>query len=278
MRRIFSCVAFMAAVALLAGCEWENSDGSSSSWSDSYSWINFAGVYRMTSVGVTTTATTTGQDRSETIGTGDNNSLTFTATLSNIPIIAGSVTVSSGLQSYEDTAADGNLTSGSWTGGGTVDYASGVISVTFQAPPSTGVGITVSYRSASTGGAPGISSLTITQTGNRLEAIDSNGVTYTGVINSLAQGGGDRTGKTSGLVVANFTLTASNGGQIVGTLTGNYTAPATGEGEDAVVGATGSLADRTIDGTFVASDGTTGDVHGTAGTVTTTTADTTTTN
>ena len=270
MRRLLSCLALMVAVAWFAGCEWQSSGGGGSSWSDSYSWVNFAGVYRMTTI-PGATATTSGQDRSENIGTGDNNSLTFTATLSNIPIIAGSVTVSSGLQSYEDSAGDGNLTSGSWTGGGTVDYDSGVLQVTFQSPPANGVAVTVSYRSAAAGGAPGFSSLIITQTGNRLEATDNNGMTYTGVISSLAQGGGDKNGLTSGLVVANFTLTAANGGQIVGTFSGQYTAPSTGDGEDSAVGATGSLASRQIDGTYIGTDGVTGDVYGTSGTVTTTT-------
>jgi len=262
----------MMAVTWFAGCEWQSSGGGSS-WDDSYSWINFAGVYRMTAI-AGATATTSGQDRSETIGTGDNNSLTFTATLSNIPVIAGSVTVSSGLQSYEDSASDGNLTSGSWTGGGTVDYDSGVIQVTFQSPPANGGAVTISYRSAAAGGAPGFSSLIVTQTGNRLEATDNNGITYTGRITSLAQGGGDRSGTTSGLVVANFTLTGSNGGQIVGTFSGQYTAPSTEGGDDSAVGATGTLANRQIDGTYIGTDGVTGDVFGGAGTVSVTTTDT----
>jgi len=262
----------MVAVTWFAGCEWQSSGGGSS-WDDSYSWINFAGVYRMTAIGGAA-ATTSGQERSETIGTGDNNSLTFTATLSNIPVIAGSVTVSSGLQSYEDSAGDGNLTSGSWSGGGTVDYESGVVQVTFQSPPANGVAVTVTYRSAAAGGAPGFSSLIVIQTGNRLEATDSNGIAYTGRITGLAQGGGDKTGATSGLVVANFTLTAADGGEIVGTFSGQYTAPSTEGNDDSAVGATGMLANRQIDGTYIGTDGTTGEVFGEAGTAVVTTTDT----
>ena len=134
--------------------------------------------------------------------------------------------------------------------------------------------------------------MTVQQTGNILDAVDSRGMAYHGEISSLAQGGGDKTGNTSGNVVANFTMTADDGAKIVGVFTGNYVAPidngvapppttvngrlsgskassdiTTDTGTD-VGTKTGRLLNRQMQGTYISPNGSSGDIQGSAGSLT----------
>jgi len=77
------------------------------------------------------------------VGTGVPQ-ITFTATLTNTPIVADSVSVTDGVETFSDNG-DGTLT-GSADGSGTIDYDTGALSVTFFAAPANGAAITADYN------------------------------------------------------------------------------------------------------------------------------------
>ena len=80
----------------------------------------------------------------ESLGTGNDVLVTFGATLSTTPILPYSVEI------VADTIVgvdDGNgIISGTGISSGTIDYATGVISVTYDVAPATAVDISTSYR------------------------------------------------------------------------------------------------------------------------------------
>jgi len=307
MKKFLGCMVFILTMVMLSGCEWGNS-GSGSTWSDSFSWINFAGVYRpvagksflVQKPGTSTNTPGSISQTTQSLGSGDNNRTLFEGTLANRPIIMGSVVVRAGTWSISDPDGDGQIGDATADGTGTINYSTGLISVRWNNGPSVGtdVRVTYSYSIPGSSGNPSgptsgtgnleIYSLTLTQNGNVLDAVDSNGVSYHGQISNLAQGGGDKTGNTSGGVVANFTMKTSGGVQIVGVLTGNYVAPADNgaAAEDTVVGGniksetdtdaapetvtTGRLLNRQMQGTYIGADGSTGDIQGQAGGLTVT--------
>jgi hypothetical protein len=161
----------------VVGCEWSSS-GSDGSWDDSYSWVNFSGLYLginspivggfvyTTAAGSTTdsTATTTGTVvNNEAGGTATAFQTIITGTLGNHPgIVPGSVTIV-----FSATVANGS--SGSFTddgsGGlsgsvnlvgpdpssaqpatGTINYTTGVWTLNLTSPGLlTDATITVSY-------------------------------------------------------------------------------------------------------------------------------------
>lgn len=80
----------------------------------------------------------------ETIGTGDaGGTVTFGATLSNIPI-RPDVSVTDGVETFTDNG-DGTLT-GDAGGTGTIDYATGAVSVTFNAAPAESTDVNCTYN------------------------------------------------------------------------------------------------------------------------------------
>ncbi len=85
----------------------------------------------------------------QNIGTGNGTNRDFAATLAHTPIEAGSVSATDGVEVFTDTdQGDGTGTlSGTAGGVGTIDYASGAITVKFFAPPATGAPVEVSYVS-----------------------------------------------------------------------------------------------------------------------------------
>lgn len=84
----------------------------------------------------------------EVIGTGDNTIKIFPVVagtpLANIPIVLGSLSITDGVETFTDPTGSGTLT-GSVTGTGTINYVTGVYSVTFAVAPSLGVDITADY-------------------------------------------------------------------------------------------------------------------------------------
>lgn len=305
MKKFLGCMAIILTMVILTGCEWGNS-GSGSTWSDSYSWINFAGVYRppagksflVQKPGTSTNTPSSIAQTTQSLGSGDGNQAHFEGILANKPIVVGTVVVRAGAWSMADPDGDGNIAGGE--GVGVINYSSGVITVDWNLAPANGINVIVTYGYSvpGTDGNPSgptsgsgnleIYSLTLTQNGNVLDAIDSNGVRYHGEISNLAQGGGDRTGNTSGGVVANFTMKTDGGDQIVGVLTGNYVAPSDNDatGGDTAGGGnikvetdtdtapeavtTGRLLNRQMQGTYIGADGSTGDIQGQAGGLTVT--------
>jgi len=308
MKKFLGCMVVILSVVVLSGCEWGSSSGGST-WSDSYSWVNFAGVYRppagrsylVQTPGISTNAPGSTAETTQSLGSGDGNQSSFTGTLSARPIAIGSVVVRAGAWSMADGDGDGNLSGGE--GVGVINYSSGVITINWNIAPSAGINVIVTYRysvpgsgSSPTGPTSGngseIYSMTLSQTGNILDAVDSNGVVYHGEISGMSQSGGDKTGNTSGSVVANFTMTADGGVKIVGVLNGTYIAPDNGDGDTSVNGGgtaqrlgkatdtevdassgavtTGRLLNRQMQGTYIAGDGSSADIQGQAGNITVT--------
>lgn len=227
----FFAVAVLCA-GLFAGCEWTSSD-SESSWSGSYDDMNFSGTYRTgisylpaESGGAGNSAETVIKTRSEKIATisGDRK---YSGTLKYLPIEPGSVSVEVvGNFSYSD-AGNGSLVGDTGpAGNGTINYAGGGWSITIM--PTTkliGVGGSINasysyYENAAGGGSVGpegeesLKSITVTQTGQRLTMIFSNGLTMTGQFTQVNESGGGEGGTTHN---AGFEV-SSSGNKFVGTL------------------------------------------------------------
>ena len=276
MSRLSRVCAGALVLAIVAGCEWESSSDEDS-WNSAWNWVNFDGVYRpaagrtyvVSAFAPQTTSPASTQNASQSLGTGNGAQANFNGTLGNTPVVAGSVTVTAGGQSLSDDAS-GNL---SGNGTGSVNYNTGAITASFTLAPSAGQNVIASYQYSVPGSTPNpqpgsgqaIYSITVDQTGNVLAFTDSNGVTYSGSISGVSQGGGDSSGRTSGLVTATFSVSGSNGATISGTLQGDYTAPSVGT--DGTSAGSGQLANRMMQGTY-AQGGQTGDVQGVGGTTT----------
>ncbi|RLF63297.1 MAG: hypothetical protein DRN30_06770, partial [Thermoplasmata archaeon] len=161
MKKLLSCMALIMTMVTLTGCEW-GSSGSDSSWSDSYSWVNFSGAYRppsgkstlVTSFGgATSTGTSTTSNGvtviygTETISLGSGDGITdtlFTGLLKS-PVTARSVTVEVGSWRLADSDGDGNLIALDGSGTGSVTYNTGQISVSWLNPPDAGAEVMVTY-------------------------------------------------------------------------------------------------------------------------------------
>ncbi len=309
MKKLLSCVAFIMTMVMLAGCEW-GSSGGDSSWSDSYSWVNFAGVYRpiagkeylVQKPGTSSNTPGSLIETTQSLGSGDGNQASFGGELAHRPIAVGTVVVRAGAWSMADGSGSGNLSGAE--GSGTINYSTGVITVNWNLAPGVGVNVivTYSYSAPGTGGNPSgptsgsstvkIYSMTVTQTGQHLDIIDSNGVRYNGKITNLSQTGGDKTGNTSGLVIANFAAKNDAGVELVGAFNGTYLSPrentsgdddleetniggrmagakAEDDDEEATV-TTGIMANRQMQGTYIGADGNTGEILGQSGKITVT--------
>lgn len=73
----------------------------------------------------------------EVLAAGDGTTLTFTGALAQPPLVRFAHTITDGVESFEDNG-DGTL-AGNFGGYGTLDYATGAYSLTFNAPPSSNV-------------------------------------------------------------------------------------------------------------------------------------------
>jgi len=80
----------------------------------------------------------------ESIGTGDGATVTFTGTLTDFPVVPKSFIASDDVETFKDEDGDGTLT-GSLGGTGSVTYATGTYSVTFNTFPADGQDISATY-------------------------------------------------------------------------------------------------------------------------------------
>ena len=269
------CVAVLAVG--FVGCDWETGSDATS-WSSSYNWVNFSGVYRSAAGGLlvtdyTTTPSTPGSTntvevKNEGQGTVSLNQTAYSGRLSKTPIVPGSAVINFGYFSASD---DGNRVLTSSMGSGTIDYTSGAW--TFSgAPQATAAGSVVANYSqfvsnsgsSGSGARPGstgsIYSFTILQQGQHLTFTDNNGATYSGYIGELRTASGtersDEEGKfmpTDGdTMIATFECTGISAAmmqiKIVGTLQGTVAA--------------GVFTGRTLNGTWIELGGKTGDING----------------
>ena len=261
MRSVVCRVLPFCLLMFAAGCEWDSS-GDDGGWSDSYSWINFSGLYLGINGPIVGGFTYASDDSStDTVGTVVNGEAGGTAsafqtiitgTLANRPgVVPGSVTIV-----FSATVANGS--SGSFTddgsGGlsgsvnlvgpdpataqpatGTINYTTGAWTLTLTSPGLlTDATITVSYSydagsATTTTDDSGISvaggqvdTILVEQVGNRLFFTDSNGNTYEGRFNVVSTAGGDSSGSTAGTVVGSFQVNGTPAGQAV-TISGTFT-------------------------------------------------------
>jgi hypothetical protein len=87
--------------------------------------------------------------------TGDGSTITFTMTITGLPMYPGTTTITDDIETFQDTSttyttSDIALT-GSDGGIASINYSSGTISVSFNEAPITGQNITVKYIVMSTG-------------------------------------------------------------------------------------------------------------------------------
>jgi hypothetical protein len=85
----------------------------------------------------------TNAEITESIGTGDGEKVTFTATLAYKPIRPGTVVIQAGTVTGQDYNYDGNIFGAGIQG--TVDYQTGAIEVTFSEAPAEGVKVSATY-------------------------------------------------------------------------------------------------------------------------------------
>ena len=98
------------------------------------------------------------------LGTGDGSETTFTYTLTGagkepVPIMHASVSITDGVETFIDKNV--KTLEGSLAGSGTVDRSNGVISVTFNTPPSDKSQIIMEYIAYKTGGMKNFDSATV---------------------------------------------------------------------------------------------------------------------
>ncbi len=269
MQKVLSVGLIIALGAFIVGCEWD-STSEGESWNDSFSWADFGGVYRpiagraflIDSFEAGTTVPASTGSGSQSLGTGTGLQANFGGTLGNTPINPGSVSVTDGTQTLLDPSGDGSLVG---DGTGSVNYQTGGIVASFTLAPGAGKNVIASYNyqiegttaNPAPGSSPAIYTMTVDQTGQRLAMQDSNGMSYSGDITSMA--GGDGGGTASGAVVANFSVTGADGSKITGVFQGDYTVA----GTDGAGAASGTL-NRSMNGTYVSASGGTGDVLGQA--------------
>lgn len=82
--------------------------------------------------------------------TGDGATVTFSTTLSQVPILPNTLIVSDNTEYFQDTNTNFNATqpvtlTGSAGGTGSINYSTGALSVTFNTAPASGQSIYVSY-------------------------------------------------------------------------------------------------------------------------------------
>jgi len=297
----FSLAAILT--VLVSGCEWEGTD-SEGSWSDSYSWINFSGLYRGVNGPLVrnfaSATTSSGDDSSPTVtvvnnengGIAPESQTVLNGTLVNKPgITPGSVSIvllpgSPGDSSGSATDNGSGLLIGSFNlvgidpssnfpMEGTINYSTGFWVLNLPAPGLlTPAAIRVSYTYSAAEAASGggtetdlnvaggpVATMLVEQVGNRLRFVDSNGNEQQGVLSVVSLAGGDRTGRSSGVVSATYEVKGKIGGKaikITGSFSGAYVAPDAANGE-----VNGTMGNRILEGIWMQSDGT-ADVYGVA--------------
>lgn len=275
----------------LAGCEWTAGGGSEGgqTWNDRENYVDFSGAYRAADGGVlvrqsgagasstTNTTTSTNSVSGELLATGNGTSTAFAGTLAHPPPMRGTLTIVVGGYRFADpgSASAGTValtvTPSDGTAG-TINLDTGAWALSFASPIANGTQILGSYQYLSTTnvvnsnqgnhGNP-IYSFILYQQGNTIQIVDSCNSKYEGYIGNVRTTGGtpvyldpsnQQQPPTTGPIVAQLYVTGYSQGynvQITGVLQGNLTAGTT-------------LANRTINATFVEVGGYDADIKGTA--------------
>jgi hypothetical protein len=85
-------------------------------------------------------------DITETIGTGDAATKTFNGFLNNIPMVAGSVVITDGVETFSEPVTPDGTLSGDLGGSGTINSNNGAFSVTFNTAPVLSQAITATWN------------------------------------------------------------------------------------------------------------------------------------
>ena len=195
----------------ITGCNWETGNDAAS-WSSSFNWVNFSGLYRSASGGLlvtdyTTTPSTPGSTNvlavsGEAQGSFIASQTAFNGRLSHGNIVPGSAAITLYNNSNEAilTFSDnGNRVLTSGTASGTIDYVSGTWSITFGAglgPVEAGhtkADYNYYVTNDGTAGSGAVSGSTgksiyafnVTHEGQNLTIVDNNGCTYTGYFSQI---------------------------------------------------------------------------------------------
>jgi hypothetical protein len=228
---------------LVMGCSWESGDsGDFTAWNDSYNWVNFSGVYRAPSGGLIVTdyngtpgsTETTVTSPQDTLGTSVASQHTYSGTLANRPVSAGSMTVDCVGFHFADNGS-GTLVGSVAGTSGTINYTTGVWTLNLGAldfGEGNRIAVTYKYVEGATTGStdpgntgPGIYSFVVAQTGNILRFTDSSGARYEGYISGVSTPGGNPTDTSAG----NTTTAGTSGSGATGT-TANQNGTASGQG------------------------------------------------
>ena len=197
---------------LSSGCEWTSSSGQST-WSDSYNDMNFSGTYRATAA-ASTTGTPQTISVSEKVGTYDSTKKTYSGKIHG-DVVVGSVAITAGAFTYVDNGSGGLVgNSPGSAGNGNINYSSGAwtfTAITF--PASSGNIVAVYSYTAALSASDAITAITVSQSGQNLSMLLSNGVTMTGRFTTIAElAGGGGSGYNAQFEVS------SKGNKFVGTL------------------------------------------------------------
>lgn len=195
---------------LFAGCEWSSSSGTSS-WSGSYDNMNFSGTYRAAAAATTTGSQTL--STSEVVGTFSASKKTYSGKIHS-EVVAGSLAITAGGFTYVDNGTGVLVGNVATAGSGTINYVSGAWTFTAQtAFTSSGSIIAVYSYTAALSASDEITSITVSQMGQNLTMVFSNGVNMSGrftTVNEVAGAGGNGYN-------AQFEV-SSSGNKFVGTL------------------------------------------------------------
>jgi len=276
-RFIVAMIPVVAIAALISGCEWSSSGGGES-WNDSWSWVDFSGTYRAEDGGVlvsgfTGTAGTEPDDiniTGEIVGTidppGPGYSFDYNGILDNKPVKEGSLVINAGPYTWTDNG-DGTLSGTSETTG-TVNYETGAWAIDLVDDIIAGSSTIVASYIYTSGGTEGqedpgntgnnIYTFVVTQTGNILRFVDNNGAVYDGNFFSVEPGGGDDSGRSSGIVTGQFEVqgNSSSGARvtITGSFTGDYAYTGAELGEEGVElpsRPSGDMRGKAMNGTWI---------------------------
>jgi len=300
----FACLGLSIALVtvFITGCSWETGSDADS-WSSSYDWVNFSGVYRGVGGGLlvtdyTTTPSTPGvtnvYSKRESGGTMPIRGANASGQVSNGSLVPGSFMVTVGSNAtLSDSTKDGTLAG---NGTGTVNYQGGTWSIELDAasvdwdkanPITVAYSYTVSRDGTSSSGArPGstgsIYSFDLAHQGQNLTLTDNNGAVYSGFISKISSASGaqntdigevgnDESGNDGTKYTYYESPLPENGDVIIasfevsGVSAASMSVKIVGTLEGAV--AAGVFTSRTMDGTWIEVGGKTGDVNGQTETV-----------
>jgi hypothetical protein len=191
------CVAVLAIG--ITGCDWDTGTDAES-WSSSYDWVNFSGVYR----GSVTTTLDPDYTPASTSTMHQTETFLVAATLpfaegktARQDLVPGQFTISINGASFSDPDKDGNLTG---NGSGVVNYGSGAWSISFPGfEGRTTITGRISYsyyditeESGTEFGSTEVDaySFTVAHTGENLSMVDNTGSRYAGRITKLSSASG----------------------------------------------------------------------------------------